>query len=105
MQTRALAGAQTGTTTGCEVMFLRMNIPAQLVALYETGTKPVQLGVMVSSLDNKQGAQINERICRIARLIEDRRPAAEADAEIAALDTLLREAAQSNQTSSASGNR
>lgn len=105
VQTRALTGAQEGTTTGCEVMFLRMNIPAQLVALWETGTKPVQLGVMVSSLDNKQGAQINERICRVARLIEDRRPAAEADAEVASLNELLRSDAQSKRPGGTSGGR
>lgn len=89
VQTAALAGAGDNMTTGCEVMFMRLEIPAQFVAQWEQGTQPVQLGVMVSSLDNKIGSDLNQSICRIVRMLDDKQNQTMIDAEVARLNQIL----------------
>ena len=57
-QTQSLYSA-AGVGTGCEVLFLRMEMP-----------KPTQVGVVLKREDNQRGGDINKAICRVARAIE-----------------------------------
>jgi hypothetical protein len=48
-----------GVGSGCEVLFLRMEMP-----------KAVQVGVVLNRQDNQRGGDINQAICRVARAME-----------------------------------
>ena len=75
--------------TGCELMFFKMQLPAPLRAAAPARADAVQLGVMVPSLDNKRGEEINQRMCRIVRALDSGGYGAEVEAELAQLNRLL----------------
>ena len=81
--TQAVAAA-TGIT-GCEVMYLKMELPAQMAAA--AGGRTVQLNVSLAQLDNKAGQELNKRICRVVNAIDSNNGTA--DAEIAMLNRML----------------
>jgi hypothetical protein len=84
-QTQSLyAGAAVGT--GCEIMFLKMKLPAP----YATrAPEPVQLGVVLAPQDNQQGRQINQQICRIVRALDAKQSAASIEEQVTQLNRLL----------------
>ena len=88
VQTRALATATSGVT-GCEVMFLKMQLPSQLKAYASGGNQMVQLGVVLVPLDNKIGNEINQRMCRIVRALDSKAGSGEAEDELTRLNRLL----------------
>lgn len=58
-----LAGA-----AGCEVIFLKMEIPAPYATA--AGGKTVQLNVALAPIDNTAGVDLNHRICLVAYAID-----------------------------------
>ncbi len=88
VQTRALATATSGVT-GCEVMFLKMQLPSQLKAYARVSNQMVQLGVVLVPLDNKIGDEINQRMCRIVRALDSKGGSGEAEDELTRLNRLL----------------
>lgn len=67
-QTQSLYTA-TDTGTGCELMFLKMQLSPQLAAAARA-KESVQLGVVLAPMDNQRGEQINGHICRIVRTLD-----------------------------------
>lgn len=88
VQTRALATAGGGTT-GCELMFLKMQLPMQLAASTRAGSQPVQLGVVLATIDNERGMEINQHICRIVRALNSGGKDREIETELTQLNRLL----------------
>jgi hypothetical protein len=88
VQTRALATATSGVT-GCEVMFLKIQLPSQLKAKAGGSNEMVQLGVVLVPLDNKTGDEINQRMCRIVRALDSKAGSGEVDDELTRLNRLL----------------
>jgi hypothetical protein len=76
--------AATGVS-GCEVMFLRMQLPAAYAAA--AGGRSVQLNVSVAAIDNKTGIDINRRLCRVVNALQG--GGGSVDAEVAELNRLL----------------
>lgn len=54
--------------SGCDVLYLKMQLPAPLAARAGT-SEPVQLGVVLAPLDNQRGVEINQHVCRIVRAL------------------------------------
>jgi hypothetical protein len=79
-----IKAAATGIT-GCEVMYLRLELPPAYVAA--AGGKSVQLNVALAQIDNQHGVHVNQRICRVVRALEGGDETAEA--ELAELNRLV----------------
>ena len=88
VQTQALATATNGVT-GCEVMFLKMRLPPQLASTARSGNQSVQLGVSLAPIDNKLGAEINQRICGVVRALNANAKSENIEAELTELNRLL----------------
>lgn len=88
VQTRALATATSGVT-GCEVVFLKMQLPSQPKAYKRGSNQMVQLGVVLVPLDNKIGNEINQRMCRIVRVLDSKGGSGEVEDELTRLNRLL----------------
>ena len=88
VQTRALATAINGVT-GCEVMFLKMQLPAQLAGTARTRNQSVQLGVSLAPIDNNLGAEINQRICGVVRALNSNAKSENIEAELTELNRVL----------------
>src|SRR5439155_17483035 len=58
-QTQSLY-AQSETSTGCGVIFLRLTLPGRLRARIGAAAEPLQLGVVLKPLDNERGEWIIE---------------------------------------------
>jgi hypothetical protein len=71
--------------TGCELVFLRLQVPQQMAAA--AGGRTVQLNVSLAQIDNKAGINLNQRICRVVRALESKSRAA--DAEVERLNKML----------------
>jgi hypothetical protein len=83
VDTKPLAGG-TGVT-GCELLYLKMELPAQMAAA--AGGRTVQLNVSLAQLDNKAGEDLNQHICRVVRALDSNKGTA--DTEVAALNAML----------------
>lgn len=66
-QTQSLY-TSVNTGSGCELMFLKMQLPPQ-VASAAHANQSVQLGVVLAPMDNQQGDRINNHMCRIVRAL------------------------------------
>ena len=54
--------------SGCDVLYVKMQLPPQLAARARA-TEPVQIGVVLATLDNKRGEEINRHVCRVVRAL------------------------------------
>jgi hypothetical protein len=59
----ATSAAVSGPT-GCDVVFVRMAVPAAYTG--RAGSRTLQVGVTLAVVDNAVGIEINRRLCRIA---------------------------------------
>jgi hypothetical protein len=65
-QTQSLyAQAQEGL--GCGAFYFTLELPPQLRAAMGAGPQPVQMNVVLATIDNSQGEQISRLICRVHR--------------------------------------
>ena len=65
-QTQSLyAQAQEGV--GCGAFYFTIELPPQLRAAMGAGSQPVQMNVVLATIDNPQGEQISRLICRVHR--------------------------------------
>ncbi len=86
-QTQSLYTA-TDTGTGCELMFLKMQLSPQLAAAARS-KQSVQLGVVLAPMDNKRGEQINGHICRIVRTLDGKQDDKSLQASVEQLNQML----------------
>ena len=86
-QTQSLYTA-VETGSGCEVMFLKMELPARR-GVAARASHPVQLGVVLAPTDNKAGEEINWAICRVVRMRDEGRDEQEIGKQLAQLNNLL----------------
>jgi hypothetical protein len=70
---------------GCEVVFLKLDLPARYVSV--VGGRTVQLNVSLAQTDNRSGVDLNQRICRIVNALESGEDSA--DGELAELNRML----------------
>jgi hypothetical protein len=54
--------------SGCDVLYLKMQLPPRLAARARAA-EPVQIGVVLATLDNKRGEEINRHVCRVVRAL------------------------------------
>jgi len=54
--------------SGCDVLYVKMQLPPQLAARARA-IEPVQIGVVLATLDNKRGEEINRHVCRVVRAL------------------------------------
>ena len=54
--------------SGCDVLYVKMQLPPQLAARARAA-EPVQIGVVLATLDNKRGEEINRHVCRVVRAL------------------------------------
>lgn len=66
-QTQSLY-AQSETSTGCGVMFLKLTLPRRLRARMGANTEPLQLGVVLKSFDNERGEEIVKQLCLLLQI-------------------------------------
>ncbi len=62
------AKAMLAGAAGCEVIFLKLEIPAPYATA--AGGKTVQLNVALAPIDNRAGVDLNHRICLVAYAID-----------------------------------
>ncbi|MBA3439138.1 MAG: hypothetical protein H0T92_04635 [Pyrinomonadaceae bacterium] len=86
-QTQSLYTA-TDTGTGCELMFLKMQLPTQLAAAARS-KQSVQLGVVLAPMDNQRGEQINGHVCRIVRALDAKQDGKSLQASVNQLNQML----------------
>jgi hypothetical protein len=65
-QTQSLY-AQAEAATGCGVLFFSVDVPERFRAAMRAGARPVQMGVVLATIDNRAGEEINRSICRMLR--------------------------------------
>lgn len=73
-QTQSLY-AQSETSTGCGVMFLRLTLSRQLRARMGVNAEPLQLGVVLKPFDNERGEEIVKQVCLLLQISESRNQA------------------------------
>jgi hypothetical protein len=78
------SAAATGIS-GCEVVFLKMQLPARYAA--RAGSPNVQLNVALAQLDNRPGTELNQPLCRVVYALESKDESA--DAELERLNAML----------------
>lgn len=76
------------TGSGCELMFLKMQLSPQLAAAARAN-QSVQLGVVLAPMDNQRGEQINGHICRIVRTLDGKQDDKTLQASIEQLNQML----------------
>ena len=54
--------------SGCDVLYVKIQLPPQLAARARAA-EPVQIGVVLATLDNKRGEEINRHVCRVVRAL------------------------------------
>jgi len=86
-QTQSLYTA-IDTGSGCEIFFLKMQLPAQLTAAARA-SQPVQLGVVLAPMDNGVGEQINQRVCRVVRSLDGKGESKAIESQVAELNQML----------------
>jgi hypothetical protein len=87
-QTQSLY-SQAEAETGCGILFLSMEVSPRLRAAMGAGASPVQLGVLLSPINNRAGEEINRRICAIVRLSGDKAGGDRLSASIEELNRFL----------------
>lgn len=86
-QTQSLyTGIDTGS--GCELMFLKMQLPAQIASAAHAN-QAVQLGVVLAPMDNQRGEQINNHMCRIVRALNSKQDNESLRTSVAQLNQML----------------
>jgi len=73
-QTQSLY-AQSETSTGCGVMFLKLTLPRRLRARIGAIAEPLQLGVVLKPFDNERGEEIVKQVCLLLQISESRNQA------------------------------
>ena len=73
-QTQSLY-AQSETSTGCGVMFLKLTLPPRLRARMGAIAEPLQLGVVLKPFDNERGEEIVKQVCLLLQISESRNQA------------------------------
>jgi hypothetical protein len=86
-QTQSLYTA-IDTGSGCEIFFLKMQLPAPLTAAARASL-PVQLGVVLAPMDNQAGEQINQRVCRVVRSLDGKGESKAIESQVAELNQML----------------
>ncbi|HVF88237.1 MAG TPA: hypothetical protein VM866_11635, partial [Pyrinomonadaceae bacterium] len=76
------------TGSGCEIFFLKMQLPAPLTAAARA-SQPVQLGVVLAPMDNQAGEQINQRVCRVVRSLDGKGESKAIESQVAELNQML----------------
>jgi len=66
-QTQSLY-AQAAEGVGCGAFYFTIELPPQLRAAMGAGTQPVQMNVVLATIDNPEGEQISRLICRAHRM-------------------------------------
>lgn len=56
--------------SGCDIVYLKMEIASGASAVSNKTAPPVQVGVVLASRDNVAGEQINKALCRVVRAIK-----------------------------------
>lgn len=54
--------------SGCDVLYVKLQLPPQLAARARAA-EPVQIGVVLATLDNRRGEEINRHVCRVVRAL------------------------------------
>lgn len=86
-QTQSLYTA-VDTGTGCELMFLKMQLPPQFASA-SRAKESVQLGVVLAPMDNQRGEQINGYVCRIVRALDGKQDDKSLQASVGQLNQML----------------
>jgi hypothetical protein len=73
-QTQSLY-AQSETSTGCGVIFLKLTLPRRLRARMGSIAEPLQLGVVLKPFDNERGEEIVKQVCLLLQISESRNQA------------------------------
>jgi hypothetical protein len=73
-QTQSLY-AESETSTGCGVMFLKLTLPRRLRARMGAIAEPLQLGVVLKPFDNERGEEIVKQVCLLLQKSENRNQA------------------------------
>ncbi|MEJ7713628.1 MAG: hypothetical protein WKF84_28215 [Pyrinomonadaceae bacterium] len=55
---------------GCEILYLKVMLPARLATTAKTQNQPVQVGVVLAPQDNKRGEEINNQVCRVVHALQ-----------------------------------
>jgi hypothetical protein len=70
-QTQSLyAQAQEGV--GCGAFYFTIELPPQLRTAMGAGSQPVQMNVVLATIDNPQGEQISRLLCRVHRFANNK---------------------------------
>jgi hypothetical protein len=72
---------------GCEIIYLKLQLPSQLDSRANTQGQPVQLGVVLAPIDNKRGEEINNQMCRVIHALNS--TGEDVQAQVAQLNRLL----------------
>ena len=70
-QTQSLY-AQAAVGTGCGAFYFTIELPPQLRAAMGAGPQPLQMNVVLATVDNPKGEQISRLICRAHRQAESK---------------------------------
>lgn len=70
-QTQSLY-AQAAEGVGCGAFYFTIELPPQLRAAMGAGSQPVQMNVVLATIDNPRGEQISHLMCRVHRFASDR---------------------------------
>lgn len=87
-QTQSLY-AQAQEELGCGAYYLTMAVPAQLRTAMGAGSQPVQMNVVLATLDNSRGEQISRLLCRVHRRLNNRSASDNPSGNLEKLNRLL----------------
>ena len=88
-QSQSLYSGDMAVGLGCEIIYLKMKLPAKMAAAAQTQGQPVQVGVVLAPTDNKSGEEINNQLCRVVHAMSSVGGGGDAQAQIDQLNRLL----------------
>jgi len=87
-QTQSLY-VQGDAATDCGLLFLRMELPLRLRSAIGAGAEPVQMGIVLAPIDNRQGEEINHSICQVYKILSNKAAGGNLLASLEALNRQL----------------